>query len=150
MRDLSDLNDLYNAQDVILLLEIIENRFQAMYDKTMYNPRKGNSASKLSSCIQREQSKVILALPTNNSVMEIFLKTLTGGFSCVSTRLSFDTELLMPNLTETDYKKMKIGKNFKAYNRDDLKIIYRIKLDNENSYHERRIITKILKMDENN
>ena len=28
MRDLSDLNDLYNAQDVILLLEIIENRFE--------------------------------------------------------------------------------------------------------------------------
>ena len=27
MRNLSDLNDLYNAQDVILLLEIIKNRF---------------------------------------------------------------------------------------------------------------------------
>ena len=42
MRDLSDLNDLYNAQDVILLLEIIENRFQSMQDKTMFNPRKCN------------------------------------------------------------------------------------------------------------
>ena len=39
MRDLSDLNDLYNAQDVIILLEIIENRFQKMQDKTCYNPR---------------------------------------------------------------------------------------------------------------
>ena len=65
MRDLSDLNNLYNAQDVILLLKIIENRFQTMQDKTKFNPRKCNSASKLSSCIQREQSKVILALPTN-------------------------------------------------------------------------------------
>ena len=27
MRNLSDLNNLYNAQDVILLLEIIGNRF---------------------------------------------------------------------------------------------------------------------------
>ena len=63
--------------------------------------------------------------------------------------MSCDTELLMPNLTETDYKKMKI-ESFKAYKRDDLKVIYRIKLDNENSYHERSIITKILKMDENN
>ena len=27
MRNLSDLNDLYNTQDTILLLEIIENRF---------------------------------------------------------------------------------------------------------------------------
>ena len=30
MQNTSDLNDLYNAQDVILLLEIIENRFQEM------------------------------------------------------------------------------------------------------------------------
>ena len=29
MRNLGDLNDLYNAQDVISLCEIIENRFQA-------------------------------------------------------------------------------------------------------------------------
>ena len=57
MRDLSDLNGLYNAQDVILLLEIMENRFQAMHNKSMYNPRKCNSAIKLSVCIQREQSK---------------------------------------------------------------------------------------------
>ena len=103
MRDLSDLNDLYNAQDVILLLEIMENRYQAMYDKSMYNPRKCNSASKLSGCIHRELSKVISALPTNNSIMEIFEKTLPGGFTCANTRLSFDTEILMPNLTEADY-----------------------------------------------
>ena len=28
MRNLVDMNDLYNAQDVILLCKIIENRFQ--------------------------------------------------------------------------------------------------------------------------
>ena len=27
VRNLSDLNDLYNAQDVIILLEMMENRF---------------------------------------------------------------------------------------------------------------------------
>ena len=96
MRNLSDLNDLYNVQDVILLMVIIENRFQEMQNETGYNPRKINSASKLSSCIQREQSKCILALPTGNCHVEIFEKT--GGFSCVNTRLSFDTELLMSNL----------------------------------------------------
>ena len=81
MRDIPDLNDLYNAQAIILLCGIFENRFQAMYEKSSFNPRKCNSASKLSGCIQREQSKVILALPTNNSIME----TLTGGFNCVNT-----------------------------------------------------------------
>ena len=30
MRNLGNMNDLYNAQDVILLCEIIENHFQAM------------------------------------------------------------------------------------------------------------------------
>ena len=107
MRDLSDLNDLYNAQDVILLCEIMENRFQAMYDKTMCNPRKCNSGSKLSSCIQHEQSRISSALPTDNSVMEIFEETLTRGFSCVNTQLSFDTELSIPNLTDSDLKKQK-------------------------------------------
>ena len=33
MRNLNDINDFYNAQDVILLSDIIENYFQLMYDK---------------------------------------------------------------------------------------------------------------------
>ena len=59
MRNLSDLNDLYNAQDVIILLEMMENRFQSMQEKSGYNPRIINLASKLSGCIQREQTKKI-------------------------------------------------------------------------------------------
>ena len=102
------MNDLCNAQDVILLCEIIVNRFQTMFKRLGYNPKKQNSVSKLRGCIQKEQSKVILSLPTSNSFMETFEKTLTGGFSCVNTRLSFYAKLLMPNLTKTDYKKMNI------------------------------------------
>ena len=147
---MSDLNDLYNAQDVIILLEIIENRFQTMQDKTGYNPRIINSASKLSGCIQREKSKCILALPINNTQMGIFEKTLCGGFSSVNTRLSFDTELLMPNLTKSNYEKMNIDESFKAYKCDDLKIIYLLKLDDEESFSKKRVITKIIKLDENN
>ena len=150
MQDISNLNDIYNAQDVIFLCEIMENRFQTMFEKSGYNPRGCNSASKLSDCIQREQSKVILALPTNNSILEDFEKTLTGGFSLVNTQLSFNTELLMPNFTDADYKKMNIDESFKVYKRNDLKAIYRIKLDNENAYHEKHIITVILKSGKNN
>ena len=150
MRNLSDLNDLYNVQDVIILLEIIENRFQSMQDKTGYNPRIINSASKLSGCIQREKSKCILALPINNTQMEIFEKTICGGFSSVNTRLSFDTENLMPNLSKTDYDKMNIDESFKAYKRDDLKVVYSLKLDNQKKFSKKRIITKIVKLDESN
>ena len=52
MRNLGDMNDLYNMQDVILLCEIIENRFEKMHKKLGFNPRKCNSASTLSGCVQ--------------------------------------------------------------------------------------------------
>ena len=120
MRNLSDLNDLYNAQDVINLLEMMEKRFQSIQEKSGYNLRIINSASKLSGCIQREQTKSILALSVNNMQVEVFEKTLCGGFSCVNTRLSFDTEILMPNLTERDYHNMDIDQCFKAFKRGDL------------------------------
>ena len=150
MRDLSDLNDLYNAQDVIILLEIIENRFQQIMEMTDYNPRIINSASKLSGCIQREKSKCILALPTDNTQMEIFEKTVCGGYSSVNNRLSFDTELLMPNFSKSDYDKMSIDDSFKAFKRNDLKLGYILKLDGYSSYKRKRVITKIIKFDENN
>ena len=150
MRDLSDLNDLHNAQDVIILLEIIENRLQTMQDKTGYNPRIINSASKLCGCIQREKSKCMLALPVDNTQMEIFEKTLCGGFSSVNTRLSFDTELLMPNLTKSDYHNMNIDQSFKAFKHDDLKVVYSLKLDDVKSFQKKRITTKIIKFNENN
>ena len=110
---------------------MFENRFQLMFYEFIFNSRKCNSLSKLSSCIQGKQSKVILTLTTNNSIMETFEKTLTGGFSWVNTKLAFDTEILMQNLSETDYKKMNIDESFKAHKRKDLKVIYEIKLDNE-------------------
>ena len=55
----------------------------------------------------------------------------------------------MPNVTEADYRKMNIDQSFKAYQRDDLKVIDKIKLDDEYYIHDRHIITKNLKMDEN-
>ena len=150
MRNLSDLNDIYNVQDVIILLEIIENRFQIIQDKTSYNPRIINSASKLSGCIQREKSKCIIALPINGVQMEVFEKTVCGGFSAVNNRLAFDTEILMPNLKASDYEKMSIDQSFKAFKRDDLKIVYSLKFNNEKKFQKKRVISKILKMDENN
>ena len=112
MRNLGDMNDLYNAQDVILLCEIIENRFQQMYEKYGYNPRKCNSASTLSGCVQRDLSKVIITLPTKTEHAEIFEKSLIGGYSCVNTRLGFDTEVLLPNFSQAEYAKMNIDQSF--------------------------------------
>ena len=38
MKNLNDMNDLYSVQDVILLLEIVENRFGQMYKKITTTP----------------------------------------------------------------------------------------------------------------
>ena len=116
MRDMSDINDLYNAQYVILL------------------------CGKLSGCLQKEQSKVILALPTKNKIVETFAKTVRGGLSCVDTRLSFDTELLMPNYLKSDFDKMSIDESYESFKRDDLKVVYSIKINNEEKPEKGRII----------
>ena len=99
MRNLGDLNDLHNTQDVFLLTEIIESRFQAMQNTYGFNPRKCNSASSMSGCIEREMSKVISMLPTKYEHVEIFEQTVIGGFSSANTRLALDSQILLPNLT---------------------------------------------------
>ena len=74
MRNLGDSNDLYNAQDVILLTEIIESRFRAMQNTYGFNPRKCNSASSMSGCIEREMSKIILLFQENWNMLKFLNK----------------------------------------------------------------------------
>ena len=104
-----------------------------------FNPGKCNSASTMSGCIEREMSKVIITLPTKIEHVEIFEQTVIGGFSCINNRLAFDTQILLPNFLDSE---MKVEKDFKN------KIAYNLKNDNQKS--KKRIITKILKLDENN
>ena len=126
MRNLVDLNDLYNTQDVILLTKIIESQFQAMQNTYGFNPTKCNSASSMGGCIKREMSKVILALPTKYEHVEIFEQTVIGSFSSVNTRLACDSQILLPNLAnKTNSEKNSMKKNF------EYKIVYNLKLNNE-------------------
>ena len=144
MRNLGDLNDLYSTQNVSLLCEIIENRFEAMKNTYGFNPRKCNSASSMSGYIEREMSKLILALPAKVEHVEIFEQTVTGGFSSVNTRMAFDSQILLPSLNE----------NFKCesnpMNKDlNYKIFYNLNINGKNA-EKKRICSKILKLDENN
>ena len=61
-------------------------------------------------------------------------------FSSVNTRL--EIEILMPNLTSNDYYKISIDKCFKSYKRKNLKVTYKLKLDDNDKYENRIIITK--------
>ena len=46
-----------------------------MRDTYGLNPRKCNSASSMSGCVERKMSKIILALPTEYEHVEIFEET---------------------------------------------------------------------------
>ena len=111
-----------------------------MNDRYGFNPKKCNSASTLSGCIEREMSRVIISLPTSNEIVDIFEQAITGGFSCVNNRLAFDTEIVLPNIT----KQTKI--DWKDYNYN---VCYNLRLNNE-EMQPKRIIAKILKLYGNN
>ena len=97
-------------------------------------------------------SKVIIALPTSNESVEIFEQTITGGFSSVNTQLAFNTEILLPNALEnTDSEEVDNLDNSDDLRKDyKYKICYKLKLDNEKEYTTKSVITKILKLGENN
>ena len=97
----------------------------------------------MSGCIEKEMSNIILALPTKYDHVEIFEETVIGGFSCVNTRLAFDSQILLPNLVDKiDLENNPINQNF------NYKVVCNLKMNNEKT--KKRAITKILKLDENN
>ena len=97
----------------------------------------------MSGCIEREMSKIILALPTKYDHVEIFEETVIGGFSCVNRRLAFDSQILLANLADKiDLENNPMNKNF------NYKFVYNLKMNNEKT--KKRLITKILELDENN
>lgn len=127
--NLGELNQIYNFQDTTILCEIFEQR-SSLYQKMFkYNPKKCNSSSSFSGCVHRNKSKCFIALPTNAEHVRAFEKTLIGGFSCVNTRLSFDTNILL-----------------KDSNKE--KVLFDLEIDGKKE--TKRISSKILKIDENN
>ena len=72
LKKLSELNDIYYFQDMILLCEIFENRAREMIRKFLYNPQKCSSTSSLSGYIHRFLSKSIITLPTQTEIVDLF------------------------------------------------------------------------------
>ena len=137
LKKLSDLNGINNFQDTTILCEIFESRAKEMMKKIPYNPQKCTSASFLSRCIHQYLFKTIIALPAQAEIVELFEKTLIGKFSCEKTRLAFDSSILLP-------------KNLQYQQKENFKFIFKIKHEMENIFEDKRVVTKILKMDENN
>ena len=132
MKKISDLNYFYNFQYTIILCETFQSCAQMMIEKYGFSLRKCLLASTLSGWIHRKMSKV---MPTNTENVEVSEKILIGGFSCVNTCFAFDSNILLP-------------KNKGRTRNGKVKILYKIKNERTNVYEDKRIVTRILKMDE--
>ena len=95
LKTLGDMNRIYNFQDMLILYEIFEQRTALLQEIFKYNPRKCNTASSFSGYVQRNKSKCVIAMPTDAEIIRVFEKTLIGGYSCVNTRMAFDTEIFL-------------------------------------------------------
>ena len=108
-----------------------------MMRKFPCNPRKCTSASSLSGYIHRFLSKAVIAFPTQAEIVGLFEQTLIGELSCLNMRLGFDSKILLPKDSKNEPK-------------ENLKLIYKIRNEEKNISGDKRVVTKILKMDENN
>ena len=97
LKNLGELNRIYNFQDTIILCEIFEQRSELLQEIFEYNSRKCNSASSFFGWIHCNKSKCSIALPTDPEFIRIFEKTLIGGSSYVNSRLAFGTDILLKN-----------------------------------------------------
>ena len=131
LKNLGELNELYNFQDTVILCEIFEERSAHPQKMFKFNSKKCDSASSFSGCVHRDKSKCLIALPSDAEQVKLFERTLIGGFSCLNTRLAFDSQILLPKNRTDNYK-----------------LIYDVKINNIKQ--KKTVTTKILKMDENN
>ena len=129
LENLGELNKIYNFQETIILCEISEQCSFHLQDLFKFNPRKCIAASSFSGSVHRDKSKCCTALPTDAEYVIVFEKKLISGFSCLNTRLAFDTEILLNN------------------NKNE-KVLFHLYIDGKKQ--TKRISSKILKMDENN
>ena len=126
LKTLGDMNRIYNFQDTLILCEIFEQRATLLETLFKFNPRKCNSACSFSGYVHRNKSKCNIVMPTDAEKIRVFEKTLSGGYSCLNTRMAFDTQIFLNDL-------------------DNEKVIFKT-----TDGQLKRFSSKIIKMDENN
>ena len=126
MKTLGEMNKIYNIQDALILCEIFEQRSVLLQKLFKFNPRKCNSASSFSGCVQKDKSKCNIVLPTDAKKIKVFEKTLIGGYSCINTRVAFYTDIFLRD-------------------KDNERVLFKTAKG-----EVKRFSSKIIKMDENN
>ena len=128
LETLGDLNRIYNFQDTAILCEIFESRSALLQKLFKYNPKKCNSASSFSGCVHRLKSKCRIVLQTNAETIKVFEKTVLGGYSCINTRMGFDTNLFLNDTKNEKVLFKTIDNELKRFSSKT------IKMDEENQY----------------
>ena len=95
LKTLGDMNRIYNLQDTLILCEIFEQRASLLEKLFKFNPRKCNSASSFSGNVHRNISKCNIVMLTDAEKIRVNEKTLIGGYSCVNTRMTFNTQIFL-------------------------------------------------------
>ena len=95
LKTLRGLNRIYNFQDTAILCEIFESRSALLQNLFKYNAKKCNSASSFLGCVYRLKSKCRIVLPTDAEIVRIFENAVMGGYSCINTKMAFDTNLFL-------------------------------------------------------
>ena len=129
MRRLSDLNYLNNFQDVAIPCEIIKIFFEFITKNIQIQPWREE--------VVASNRNISLALSRKTEVIQMSENLLSGGFPCINTRVGFDT----------DNKEMNRRRSFHLYKRNDLKLLYRLKMNVETNLSDRRMIRKVIKLD---
>ena len=80
LKDLGELNKIYNFQDTIILCKIFEQRSEYLQKLFKYNTRKCNFASSFSGCMHRDKNRC-LTLTRLGFLKVLFLGGEGGGFN---------------------------------------------------------------------
>ena len=102
LRNLDDLNALYNASDVIIMANVVNKRLHKLFHLFGYEPKHFASTTGFSSAALAKHSRQIITNPQNNDVLMAFENAVRGGYSAVMQRLSFDTSII-PGPKTTPY-----------------------------------------------
>lgn len=80
LKDLGELNKIYNFQDTVIICEIFEQRSGHLQKLFKYNPPKCNSASSFSGCVHTDKIKCMIALPTEAEHVRVSEKNTNWRF----------------------------------------------------------------------
>ena len=80
--------------------------------------------------------KRFLRYRPTSEIAQLCDNLLSGGFSCI-TRRGFDFEMLPQNVT--DFKKLSVEKRFMLSKRQEVKLVYHLKMRGDEMYNNRRI-----------